>query len=69
MDWKLVLPAGESASIIRLSFDAKECQSLCAEFGLGRLSDRLGEESEWAVASAEQQDRAAQAINYCETVA
>ena len=69
MDWKLALPASESASIIRLPFDAKECQSLCAEFGLGRLSDRLGEESEWAVASAEQQDRAAQAINYCETVA
>ena len=69
MDWKMSPSAKESASILRLSFDAEECRALCAEFGLGRLSDRLVEDSEWAAANSEQQERVSQVIDYCEAVA
>ena len=69
MDWRMSPPSREAASIIRFSFEPKECRALCEEFGLDRLSGRLSEDGLWAEISQGLEMPAAQAINYCEAVA
>ena len=62
MDWRLAPEGSESIGLVRMPFDAEECQLLCAEFGMDRLAERLS--GEWM-----SDDGFAAAFRYCESVA